>query len=223
MNIIFLQKKLHESPYKNVIENSLNATVKYDTFEQLCIKKTIDDIGLFVLDFAYNVDVARDTELVSSLRVMTNAPIVLLSEEGTSAIYREEMLDAGVDSCAQRPFLDEELLLRLSKVSQKKNGLLFKGTTIRHGGIAVNLRHHTIVCGDEEVNLTRTETALLEHLLLKKDRPVQYEELGICLTEKKTSGFGPVRVHISRLRSKLGNTKMIQTIPHYGFVVRDFC
>lgn len=152
-------------------------------------------------------------------RIKTATPILLATNNNEASLYREKMLDAGVDGCIQTPFLKEELILRLTKLVNKKGERLFSGTNIESSGVVMNLRDHVVMVEGEIVSFTKTEYSILLHLFLHKDRIVSNKELSLYLGEEIKKDSLALNIHIFNLRKKIKDPHLIKTVPRYGFTI----
>lgn len=177
---------------------------------------------LVIIDAVTYCSGDNDYALVRSVRGIKGViPIFLITGDTVTAGYREHMLDCGVDGCVQIPFYQDELRLRLQKLCNKKDVLLFDGTTVEVEDIDVDIREHTVRKKGGGVNLTKTEYSILFHLMLHKNIPVSNDQLSLCLDQEVKEHSSAVNIHILNLRKKLGSDQVIRTIPHYGFLVAD--
>jgi DNA-binding response OmpR family regulator len=221
MHICLLRKEKKEtSGIKKYLEG-----VPYSIEEISCDEKdffqsiTKSDADIIIFDVGDSKGGETDTEVLKQLH--TTVPVLLVTNSNETSIYREKMLDAGVDSCIQSPFLQEELLLRLKKLAIKKDTLLFFGTRIVVDGITIDIRNHTVTEEGEQISLTKTEYRILLHLLLHKDTIVSTKELILCLDEDIKEDSLALTTHIFNLRKKIKDVHFIKTVPLYGFTVSN--
>ena len=87
------------------------------------------------------------------------------------------------------------------------------------GPLTLNLRLFSAVLDAQPLPLTRLEFDLLVYLVLNGDRVVsQLEILGAVLGARQGEVNSVVRVHVSRIRAKLGaHAGLIQTVRGRGF------
>jgi DNA-binding response OmpR family regulator len=180
------------------------------------------DYDIIVFDVVMNKGEVSDAHVVTKMQSFAKStPILLVTNSNELSKYRELMLDSGVDGCLQTPFLQEELFLRLKKLVQKKDGRLFNGTHIDIAGTTMDIRNHTVVVKKEKVALTKTEYSILLHLFLHKNVIVSTAELASCLQEEPKESSLALNIHIFNIRKKIKDTKLIRTVPLYGFMISD--
>lgn len=179
-------------------------------------------VDVIVLDVSSHKGESSDLLFLKKLQDITRTiPVLLVTHATESALYRESMLNAGVDGSIQFPFLKEELFLRLEKLVTKKDTLLFKGTTVITHDVSVNMFNHVVEKKGQELSLTKTEYRILLHLFLHKNALVTTTELSECLSLEPKEDSLSLSIHIYNLRKKIQDCSLIRTIPLYGFTVSD--
>ncbi|MBP6949236.1 MAG: response regulator transcription factor, partial [Candidatus Pacebacteria bacterium] len=225
MNICLMYK---EKNSHSVLRDYFARSAKYhveeislhegNTLESL--KKDSIDIIIFdvISRSEYDID---STHLEKIKEIASGVPILLATGSNETSKYREKMLDFGVDGCVQLPFLQEELFLRIEKLSQKKNTLLFSGTKIDNEYVEMDIRDHTVKAKGERINLTKTEYSILFHLFLHKDTVVSNRDLFSCLDIHTKSNSHALNIHIFNVRKKIKDMNFIRTVPNYGFTIHS--
>lgn len=144
-------------------------------------------------------------EVLKQLREWTQVPVLILT-----AWDREDekvnALDAGADDYLTKPFGGRELLARL-RVMLRRNRPDTEPSVFRLGSIIVDLSSRRVTRGKQEIHLTSKEYGILRLLLLHRGKVITHRQL---LREI----WGPqheedthyLRVHLSHLRQKLGDT-----------------
>jgi two-component system response regulator MprA len=161
-------------------------------------------------------------EVCRALRRTGNRVPVLMLTARAEVADRVAGLDAGADDYVVKPFALEELFARLRALLRRTNG---GGDVLRFADLELDPRTREVRRGDDLIELTRTEFALLE-LFLRNPRQV----LTRSMIYERVWGydFGPgsnsLDVYIGYLRRKTeagGKPRLIQTARGVGYALRE--
>jgi DNA-binding response OmpR family regulator len=159
--------------------------------------------------------------LLKELRGKGNAVPVLVLTARDAVEHRVAGLDAGADDYLIKPFAMAELIARTKALLRRPGGAL--GTTLKAGNVALDTIGRDVRCAEHTLDLTRRETAILEHLMRRVGRVVPkalLEDKLYGLDEELESNAIPVHVH--HLRRKLtdnGATIEIHTVRGVGYLL----
>ncbi|MDR2220435.1 MAG: response regulator transcription factor [Methylobacillus sp.] len=144
-------------------------------------------------------------------------PVLLLTARDT-VDDRIQGLDAGADDYLIKPFDMGELAARLRALIRRSGGTA--APVLQVGDITLDPSAHTVMHGDDAVNLSATEFALLHALMLGAGKVLSRAQLG-----EKLYAWGEeiesnaIEVHVHHLRRKL-YPELIETIRGVGYLVR---
>jgi two-component system, OmpR family, phosphate regulon response regulator PhoB len=148
-------------------------------------------------------------------------PIIMITALGNE-IDRVVGLEVGADDYVVKPFSPRELVLRVNAILRRTQGESAKPTSPDHitiGLLQIDVPHHRVTVGGEEVLLTTLEFKLLYDLACRLGR-VQSRELLL----ERVWGYAPgvetrtVDTHVKRLREKLGAARdHIETLRGWGY------
>lgn len=158
-------------------------------------------------------------ELCRRLRkesLTSKTPIIMLTAKAAEA-DRIAGLDLGADDYIVKPFSVRELIARVRAVLRRSADATPE--TFSSGPLSIDFTDMRVICGIEEVKLTRKEFALLAYLVKSSGRVAAREQLLDNIWGY--SYFGDTRtldVHIRRLRQKLGDCgNCIETVVGVGY------
>ncbi|HEV3186921.1 MAG TPA: response regulator transcription factor [Acidimicrobiales bacterium] len=177
-----------------------------------------DDYEIAVLD--WRMPGRSGIEVVDRVRragVLT--PILLLTARDAAA-DRVVGLNAGADDYLIKPFDFPELLARL-RALQRRPALRF-GPVISCGDLHFDPSTRQLRVGDELVDLTTTESLLIEVLMRRSPSIVSRETIAHQVWDDthRVTGSNAIDVHVARLRAKLtGSHSKIETVRSLGYRV----
>jgi DNA-binding response OmpR family regulator len=142
--------------------------------------------------------------------------MVLMLTASGSPDQRVSGLALGADDYLAKPFHFPELVLRIRALARRQP----TARTRRYhaAGIELDPLRHSATRDGRPLDLTAKEFALLEGLLRADHRVLSAEDLFETVWDERTDPFSnTVSVTLSRLRRKLGEPPVIQTIPNVGY------
>jgi DNA-binding response OmpR family regulator len=177
-----------------------------------------EDFALAVIDVG--LPGADGLSLVRRLRAGGKAiPTLILTARCTLA-DKVKALDLGADDFLSKPFEAAELAARCRALVRRANGAL--GGIIKLNRMTVDLPGKRLRIDDAEVELTAREWLLLECLIRRIGLIVSKERLQQALASPDQDiTANAVEVHISRLRTKLGNAAVIRSLRGLGYRVEE--
>ena len=142
--------------------------------------------------------------LFREIRGRSDIPILFLSARDADG-DRLFGLGLGADDYMTKPFLMQELLLRISGILRRAyRGQLQRETALRLGERTVELSDATVSSAGGTITLTATERAILQKLLDNRGHIVTYDAL--CEAVWGSDYYGcenSLNVHIRHLREKV--------------------
>ena len=170
------------------------------------------DLGLPDLD---------GTEVLRRLRSFSDVPVIVLSVREDQG-DKIAALDAGADDYVTKPFAVGELLARMRAARRRAAGRGQDRSTLRFGGLVVDLARRLVTLDGEPVHLTPTEYALLEAMVTQPGKLLTHRWL---LQRVWGGSYGDesnyLRVYVRQLRQKLGDRAdapaFILTEPGVGY------
>jgi DNA-binding response OmpR family regulator len=125
-------------------------------------------------------------------------------------------LDLGADDYLPKPFHFPELVLRIRSLARRKPTA--QPRILRAAGIELDPLHRTITRHGQQIQVSPKELAVLEALMKAAPAALSAEDLLAQAWDENADPFTKtVQVTIGRLRRKLGDPTIIQTIPSVGY------
>ncbi len=141
--------------------------------------------------------------------------ILMLTAAGTIE-DRVGGLSLGADDYLPKPFAFAELVARVRALGRRSQPAL--PPTLVRGELRLDPAHRVATRDGRRLELSPKEFALLEYLLAAQGRAVSAEELLQRVWDEAADPFTTtVKVTIRRLRTKLGDPPVIETVPQAGY------
>jgi DNA-binding response OmpR family regulator len=163
------------------------------------------------------LDVCRE------LRERSDVPVIVLTARGEEA-DRVLGLEIGADDYLAKPFSSRELLARIRAVIRRSRGQAGPPTrTIQVGTLHIDPGARVARLDGRELPLTAYEFTLLRVLAERAGRVLSREQLMELARGSAEDSFDrSIDVHVSRLRSKLGDDpkkpRLLKTVRGVGYL-----
>jgi len=145
---------------------------------------------------------------------------VLMLTAARSVLDRVEGLGLGADDYLSKPFAFAELVARIRALGRRAVAPL--PATLTCGDLSVDPARRIAVRAGQRLPLTVKELAVLECLLAASGRPVPAEELLERVWDEAADPFTrTVKTTIQRLRVKLGDPPVIETVRESGYRIGE--
>jgi DNA-binding response OmpR family regulator len=159
--------------------------------------------------------------LVQALRGSGKSTPVLVLTARYTLQDKIRAFDVGADDFLMKPFEQAELTARCRALI-RRSGAVPAGI-VRMGRLTIDLAGHQLLLGEQKIELTRREWAVLEGLANGLGRVVSKERLlaGFGGWEQQDLTANAVETQVSRLRAKLGDAAVIRTIRGLGYRLEE--
>ncbi|HEY2298734.1 MAG TPA: response regulator transcription factor [Jatrophihabitans sp.] len=128
---------------------------------------------------------------------------------------RIDGLELGADDYLGKPFAFGELIARIRALGRRGPGA---PAVVQRGGLVIDRARHRASRAGIPLTLTRKEFGVLEQLAAADGAPVTAEELLEHVWDANADSFSnTVAVTIGRLRRKLGDPPLIDTVVGVGY------
>jgi len=129
-------------------------------------------------------------------------------------------LNLGADDYLAKPFHFPELVLRVRALARRQPTA--RARVFRAGGIDLDPLRHTATRDGQPLDLSVKEFAVLEALMRARPGLLSAEDLLEKVWDEHADPFTKtVSVTISRLRRKLGEPPILETVPRVGYRIVD--
>ena len=155
---------------------------------------------------------------------MKDIPVIFLSARG-EVEDRIKGLEAGAEDYVSKPFNNNELMLRISKMLKRAGAPSehVGQSRIETAGVVIDEDLHQLTVDGKNVPLTATEFRLLKLLMERKGRVQTRDHLLVNVWHYDTDiETRTVDTHVRRVREKLGQyAHMIETVRGVGYRAVD--
>lgn len=177
-----------------------------------------ESVDLILLDLM--LPAISGEEIIEKIK---DTPIIVLSAK-ISSEDKVNCLMSGANDYITKPFDSKELLARIEVQLRSKNKSSIMETLKYKDLELLNDNHTLLICGNK-VNLTKTEYAILKHLLLNPHQVITKNKLlDLISTDTEDCDENSLRVHISNIRKKIRDyteKEYIESIWGIGFKIKD--
>jgi len=137
----------------------------------------------------------------------------------TAAATIDDLVDGlglGADDYLPKPFDFPVLVARIGALFRRSQPAI--PPVLRHGDLVLDTAHRSASLEGKQLDLTHKEFGVLELLLAAQGRSVSAEELLERVWDEAVDPFtSAVKITISRLRAKLGDASIIETVAKSGY------
>ncbi|MFF7249255.1 response regulator transcription factor [Embleya sp. NPDC008237] len=177
----------------------------------------VNDYDVVVLD--RDLPAVQGDEVCRTV-VASDSPVrVLMLTAAAGIADRVAGLGLGADDYLTKPFAFAELAARVLALGRRSRAAM--PPVLRRAGITLDAARREVFRDGRYVPLSRKEFAVLVELLRADGAPVSAEELLEKAWDEHTDPFtGAVRLVMLKLRRKLGDPPVIETVTGVGYLIR---
>jgi DNA-binding response OmpR family regulator len=205
--------ELAESAARVLRREGMAVDVAYDGQDALA-RTAVIDYDVVVLD--RDLPKVHGDEVVRSLVAEAGRMRVLMLTASGTVADRVEGLSLGADDYLPKPFAYAELVARIRALGRRSQPPL--PPILDHGDLRLDPARRVATRAGGRLALSPKELAVLEYLMAAQGRVVSAEELLDRVWDEAADPFTTtVKATINRLRAKLGDPPMIETVPQGGY------
>ena len=183
------------------------------------LEKALKEPDLVILDLM--LPRMDGSEVCKRIRAKSRVPIIMLTAKDRVP-DRVAGLDLGADDYITKPFATEELLARVRARLRERTP---QSNVIVYRDVVMDRDRREVRRGDKEISLTAKEYALLEYLLLHRNKVHTRDELFNGVWGSDFLGDSNlIDVYIRYLRGKIDDDfddKLIGTVRGVGYTIKD--
>lgn len=175
------------------------------------------NIDLILLDI--NIPYQNGEQLLKEIRKESNIPVIMVTSRANET---DEILSIsyGADDYITKPYSPTILLLRIQNIFKRLDN---NTEVLKYKDLEVSISRGTLSGSNKELELTKNEMLIFQHLLNNQNRIVSRDELMTILwNNEEYINDNALTVNISRLRSKLedfGYPNAIETRKGQGYIL----
>lgn len=175
------------------------------------------NIDLILLDI--NIPYQNGEQLLKEIRKESNIPVIMVTSRASET---DEILSIsyGADDYITKPYSPTILLLRIQNIFKRLDN---STEVLKYKDLEVSPSRGTLSDSNKELELTKNEMLIFQHLLNNQNRIVSRDELMTILwNNEEYINDNALTVNISRLRSKLedfGYPNAIETRKGQGYIL----
>jgi len=175
---------------------------------------TVNDYDVLVLD--RDIPVIHGDEVCRQITASPAHTRVLMLTAAAEITDRVMGLGIGADDYLTKPFAFQELAARVLALGRRSRPAA--PPILRHGEVTLDPSRREVFRGDRYVPLSKKEFAVLTELLRADGATVSAEQLLEKAWDENADPFtGAVRLTIHKLRRKLGEPSLVETITGVGY------
>jgi DNA-binding response OmpR family regulator len=207
------QRRLAEAVAEGLRREGMAVDISYDGADALShVSVNIYDVVVLDRDLPA---VHGDQVCRALVDQQAEARVLMLTAASTIA-DRVEGLELGADDYLPKPFEFAELVARVRALGRRPGAAV--PPKLKRGDLALDSARRVAFRGDRRLMLSPKEFALLEYLMAADGRVVSAEELLARVWDEAADPFtSTVKTTIGRLRAKLGEPSVIETVREAGY------
>ena len=207
------QRRLAQALAEGLRHEGMAVDVSHDGADALT-HVAVNDYDVVVLD--RDLPAVHGDQVCRAIVAHHAAAKVLMLTASSTIADRIDGLELGADDYLGKPFEFAELVARVRALARRAGVAV--PPRLERGEITLDSSRRVAFRGDRRLMLSPKEFALLECLLAADGRVVSAEELLARVWDEAADPFtSTVKTTIGRLRAKLGEPAVIETIREAGY------
>jgi DNA-binding response OmpR family regulator len=177
-------------------------------------RASINDYDVLVLD--RDLPIISGDEVCATLVQSESQSRILMLTAATAIAERVAGLGLGADDYLTKPFAFAELVARVQALARRTRPAI--PPVLERAGIRLDTHRRTAARGEQPIDLSRKEFAVLEELMRADGGVVSAEQLLEKAWDEQIDPFtNVVRFTVMMVRRKLGEPPVIETVQGVGY------
>ncbi|HEX4225788.1 MAG TPA: response regulator transcription factor [Pseudonocardiaceae bacterium] len=182
--------------------------------DEALAKLDVNDYDVLVLD--RDLPVVPGDDVCRAVVASSASTRILMLTAAADTRDLVSGLGLGADDYLAKPFEFDELVAMAQALGRRAAAAV--PPVLTHGELVLDIPRHRASRAGSQINLSRKEFAVLETLMGARGSVVSAEALLEKVWDENADPFtNAVRITVSRLRAKLGEPPLIETIPGLGY------
>ena len=221
MNILIIDKSKTISYIlrKSLVAYGYNVTEDSGDFNvENIVKRNIFDILILDTNLTGNFSTQDILNRIKKIRDI-GCKILGMCSSGT---WRDKVnfLNNGGDDVLSYPFPMQELIARIQSLLRRPKSYI--DNQIYIGDVVLDTKSRTVYEKEKDVDLRKKEYELFEYLARNRNRVISRCELLDHVWDYRSyTGSNTVDVHVKRIRDKISNKALIETVHGQGYRIKD--
>ena len=209
------ERRVADAVARGLRREGMAVDVAYDGATALD-KARLNPYDVVVLD--RDLPVLHGDEVCRTLRGEEPDSRLLMLTAASGVDDLVDGLSLGADDYMPKPFAFAELVARVRALARRAGTA--HPPTLRSNDVELDPARHTVTRGGRPIELTPKEFAVLEALLAADGAVVSNDELVERVWDENADPFtNSVRMTVLRLRRKLGDPPLVETVKGAGYRV----
>lgn len=217
MNILIIEdsKTLSQILYKLLKDKGINTEILTSKeYDKRYIQKDLYDI----VTVNVNLKDYGSLSILDEVREQDRKVLVIGIANNNDWRKKVTFLNAGADDVITFPFPKEEFLSRISSLLRRPK--TFKGEQLKLYDYTIHADQKKVTKNKKKIPLRKKEFQVLEYMVRNKGKVVSRNELFDHVWDyRRMSSSNTVDVHMKRIREKLKDNKIIETIHGFGYTI----
>ncbi len=207
---------------KGLEEHGFEVDIAYDGLMGLkMFQQTI--YQLLIIDI--NLPVMNGFDLCKEIRKENNRVPILMLTALSGTDNKVMGFESGADDYLVKPFEFRELVARIKALLRRTERQVFTSRILEIADLQMDTDAKIVKRGDDIIELTAKEFALLEYFLVNQGRVVSRVDIAEKIWDINfDTGTNVIDVYVNFLRKKIDknyNPKLIHTVIGMGYVLRE--